>query len=377
MRRQNVQRSTIMPAWVMADGPANDVALSTRARLARNVAGVPFPTQARDSDLRRVADLVLDALSRSDGLPRRIGKLRVIRPAHLSGFERLALVDARVASREHVDAGSYRPVVLNETGTLSVMVNEEDHLRIQCILPGLQPMTALRTAQELESFVGSKIGYAKTDNYGYLTSSLANIGTGLRLSAMLHLAGLSFLEEAVPALTAATELKVSVRGLFGEGTRAFGDIFQVSNETTIGFSEREITSRIRAVAEHLIARELEARREIASKKKDELSEIVQQARRQVTEARALSGRDAMECLSALRLGAELGLGPSFPTRVFNELLVSMRIGISAAGGPTMESVGSDVKRARLVRERLTKECEAVQLVFPEVEQESLKRRQTI
>ena len=369
MRAQSLQRSPIIPAWVSADGPANDVALSTRARLARNVQGSLFPAHGRAADLRRVANLVLDAAYNTEG-PRRIGRLRVIHPAHLSASaDRLALVDARVVSRQHADGGSYRPVVMNETGTLSLMVNEEDHLRIQCILPGLQPMTALQMAQEFDSFLGSKIGYARTDNYGYLTSSLANVGTGLRLSVMLHLAGLAFLGEAIPALTAAAELRISVRGLFGEGTRAFGDIFQVSNETTIGFSEKEITSRIRAAAEHLISREREARRELAAQRKDELDEAVEQAGTRLAEARAVSGREAIECLSMLRLCDSLGLGAGLSTKAFNELLVAAELGVSAAGGRTMENVGSDVKRARLIRKKLTEEHDAVQLPFPEEEEQ--------
>lgn len=357
----------VIPAWVSADGPSNDIALSTRARLARNIEGSPFPTRAREADLKRIANRVLDAVDSFDG-SHRIGKLRVIRPSHLSGFERLALVDAHMASRQHVDGGNYRPIVLNDVGTLSLMVNEEDHLRIQCILPGLQPMMALQIAQEFDGFLASKITYAYTDNYGYLTSSLANVGTGLRLSVMLHLAGLAFLEEAVPTLTAAAELKISVRGLYGEGTKAFGDIFQVSNETTIGFTEKEITSRIRAAAEHLISRERAARRKIIAERKSELREAVEQVRTALMEARTLSGREAMTYLSILRLGSEVGMGLSLSTKIFNELLVSMQVGIST--GRSMGSVGSDVRRAKLIRETLAQEFASVQLVFPEVEQES-------
>jgi protein arginine kinase len=316
--------------------------------------------------------MVLDALRDAESALRRIGKLRVIRPSHLSRYDRLALVDARIASRQQVDGGNWRPVVLNETNTLSLMVNEEDHLRIQCILPGLQPMSALQTAQEFDSFLAAKIGYARADNYGYLTASLANVGTGLRLSVMLHLAGLAFLAEAVPVLEAAAELRTSVRGLFGEGTDAFGDIYQVSNETTIGFTEKEIASRVRAAAEHLISREREARRKLVEQRKNELIEAVEAAKARVMEARALSGQEAMECISILRLGAGLGLGTGISTRAFNDLVVSIGLGISASVHGSrvkpVETVGSDVKRAKLVREKLIEEQEAVQLAFPEAEQ---------
>ena len=360
-------RRTVVPEWVSADGPGTDVALSTRARLARNIEGRPFPRKAKESDLRRVADLVLAAIY-SEGAEQRFGRLRVIQPARIrEAAERLALVDTQVASRQHVDGGKYRPIVLNETGTLSLMVNEEDHLRIQCVLPGLQPMTALQMAQEFDVFLAGKIGYARTDNYGYLTSSLANIGTGLRLSVMLHVAGLSFLGEAVPALTAATALKISVRGLFGEGTRAFGDIYQVSNETTFGFSEKDIVTRVRAAVEHLINREHEARDKLAWEKKDELSVAVEEVRTAVMDARSLTDREAMACLSLLRLGSELRLGPSLSAKTFNELLIS--IGLGAKAGRASRAVISDAGRARLVRERLIEEFGAVQLTLSEEEPE--------
>ena len=367
-------RKAAAPAWVSAEGPGTDVALSTRARLARNIEGRPFPRKAKESDFRRVADLALAAIY-SDGAEQRFGRLRVIDPTRIrETAERLALVDTQVASRQHVDGGKYRPIVLNETGTLSLMVNEEDHLRIQCILPGLQPMTALQMAQEFDAFLAGKIAYARTDNYGYLTSSLANIGTGLRLSVMLHVAGLSFLGEAVPALTAATELKIAVRGLFGEGTRAFGDIFQVSNETTFGFSEKEITTRVRAAVEHLISREHEARDRLASEKKTELGEAVEAVRRAVMDARSLTDREAMACLSLLRLGSELALGPNLSAKTFNELLVS--IGLGARAGRTSRVIMSDVKRARLVREKLIEEFSAVQLTLSEEEPEQHGERLT-
>ncbi|MHB0911965.1 MAG: ATP--guanido phosphotransferase [Armatimonadota bacterium] len=314
------------PFWVEAAGPSDDVALSTRARLARNIDGLPFPTRAGSADLERAKNLLLDA-ARDRGL-------LVVNTAHLSGSERLALVDAHLASPQH--SGRFRPVLLDEAGAVSLMVNEEDHLRLQCILPGMQPLEALSTAEEFDENLGKKIRYAYADNYGYLTSSLANIGTGLRLSVMLHLPALAYLKEAVPALSAAAELKISVRGLLGEGTKALGDIFQVSNETTIGFTPREITQRVRAVAEHLIVREREARERLADD--PELTGLVCEVRDHLMEATSLTGREAMAFLSIIRLGRGISI------RSFKEFLVGMQI--------AAESVSSDARRAKTVRERL-------------------------
>ncbi len=355
MQAHRVYGSIEPPAWVATEGPARDVVLSTRARLARNVEGIPFPSRARDADLRRAADALFDAIHEFGG---RFGKLRVIRTGHLSEFDRLALVDARMASREHVNGGGYRAVVLNDAGTLSLMINEEDHLRIQCILPGFQPMAALGMAREVDGFLGKKIGYARADNYGYLTASLANVGTGLRLSALLHLAGLGMLGEVTGALGAAAELGISVRGLLGEGTGAFGDLYQVSNETTIGFSDTEIASRVRAAAKHLVAREKDARRALANDQRQDLIYAVETAWNRLMEARALSGRAAMTCLSVLRLGSGLGVVSDFSSRDFNELLVSMQLRMSASGGCRgTGSLSEDRKRAKLIRARLSRTTE--------------------
>jgi protein arginine kinase len=220
-------------------------------------------------------------------------------------------------------------------------------------------MMALQLAREFDSFLSRKISYAKADNYGYLTSSLANVGTGFRLSVMLHLVGLAYLGEVLPVLTAASELKVSIRGMLGEGTRALGDVFQVSNETTIGFTEREIASRIRAVAEHLISREREARRRLAVERSGELKEKVQHAWAQLVEARALTGEDAISYLSTLRLGHAIGLHPGISVKEFSELLVSMKLVPYALDGyaavPHMVGTSDDVRRAKLIRDKLLKD----------------------
>ena len=338
-----------LPSWVSSDGPTNDVAVSTRARLARNVRDIRFPGRAREEDLRRVSDMALDAMR---DVGDRFGRFRSVRTSHLTDLDRLALVDSRLVSSQYVTAGRHRPIVLNDAGTLSLMVNEEDHLRIQCILPGMQPFTALQMVDEFDQYLGSRIRYARADNYGYLTASLSNLGTGLRLSVMLHLGGLAFLEEAFGALSAAVQLRTSVRGLLGEGTKALGDVFQVSNETTIGFTIKEIAHRVSAAAEHLVLREREARHKLAVDRREDLAEAVEQSWKRLMSAAALSGREAMGHLSILRLSGSIGLKPGLAPGDFNWFLASMRMGA--------EGMVGDVKRAKLVRERLSDKTEQLQ-----------------
>lgn len=348
----------MLPAWVGSTGPAEDVALSTRARLARNVEGIPFPCRANDAELKRTAAAISKAVRESDG---RFGKLQILDPVSMRSYDRQNLVDAHIASREQVSGGNHRLVVVNEPGTLSLMVNEEDHVRIQCILPGFQPMTALHIAGEFDAFLAGKIKYARADNYGYLTSSVSNVGTGLRLSVLMHLAGLGFLGEATGILTAAAKLKTSVRGLFGEGTDAIGYLYQVSNETTIGFSEREIASRVRASADHLIERERKARRNLSDL--EEFQRAVQEAEEKLIGARTLTGREAVLCMSVLRLGSALGLATNLRLADFSELLVSMRLGKSPGQRDT-GSINEDMRRAKLIRTRLASNKDGAQLALP-------------
>ena len=328
-----------LPDWVSGLGPDADIVISTRARLARSLVGFPFPSRASGEDLRMVARRVRSACT---GLTARFPNLRSLRVERLSPVQRSFLLDARVASTEQMSGGEGRIVITEPSGKLSVMVNEEDHLRLQAVMSGL----ALREAWELvdwaDDVLAEKLDYGYSGQYGYLTASVSNVGTGLRISAMMHLAGLAMTRGLNERLRAAYDLGVSVRGTFGEGSRAVGDLFQVSNEATLGIPEGEILEKVRSVAQYLLGEERCARKELLTVERKRLTEGALQAARTLSGAMSIKTGEALALVSRLRLAAAMGLVQECPLSLANELLVS----IQAAAG---DDGGASIKRAAVLR----------------------------
>ncbi len=336
------------PAWTRADGPESDIVLSTRARLARNVSGVPFPGRAGGSDLENVAEL---ARLSAKGLARKWPKIEVYDVAAIDEDSRMFLVDAHLASPWQITPRPGGAILLEPSGTIAIMVNEEDHFRMQAILPGLQPLAAWQMVDEIDDELAKSIRFAYSDRLGYLTASLSNLGTGLRISAMMHLAGLANVGRLRATLRAAIELGVSVRGFFGEGSQGLGDLYQVSNEMTLGAPERELAERVRGVAEHILIEERRAREELSS---DGRAKILRAARaniRKIRGAETISSGDALALLSPIRLAASVARIDGLGAMLLNELMVEMKVVHS--GDPSRQATTvADRHRAVHLRRRL-------------------------
>lgn len=311
------------PLWLLADGPEADVVITTRARLARSLAAYPFPPRAGREDLTMIAREVRRASTR---LTQRFPRLRTIRVEKLSAGQRSYLLDAHVASVEQVRGGPGRIVIADPGGRLSIMVNEEDHIRVQCLESGLAPEAAWEIADWADDALSTDLEYGFSSELGYLTAGVSNVGTGLRVSALMHLAGLSMMGSLGAVLRAAWDLGVSVRGLFGEGSEAAGDLFQVSNEVTLGFEEREIVQKVRAVAEYLLSAERAARKELVDAKRNALIECTGRSLRTLQGAMSLRAKEAMASLSSIRLAAAVGFADNCPMGLMNEMLVAVRAG---------------------------------------------------
>jgi len=216
------------------------------------------------------------------------------------------LVDAHIVSPEHLSGGPERMVVLEPSGRVAIMINEEDHLRIQVVLSGLAPEEAWRAVDDVDEELARSLQFAYSERYGYLTASITNLGTGLRISALMHLGGLAMLGKLKTTLKAAHELGVSVRGLFGEGTAGFGDFFQVSNEVTLGLEEQEIVGRVRGVARHLLEEEYRARELLAEEQSARLVATAANCIRAISRAQALSAQEALRLLSPIRVACSAG-----------------------------------------------------------------------
>jgi protein arginine kinase len=340
----------LRPNWAFGQGPESDVVVSTRARLARNLSGRIFPGKASRENLLEVAQLVSSAV---EPVSKEFPGLRIIDLKDMSDVEREYLVDAHVASYEQVEPKDGRLIVLNSECSIAIMVNEEDHLRIQTILPGLQASAAWELVDQVDDRLGSILRYEYSDNYGYLTASLSNVGTGLRVSAMIHLAGLAATGRLARTLRAAFELGISVRGLFGEGTSGHGDFYQVSNEVTLGLPEREIVHRVRGVAEYLIGEERRARELLAKESKRECAERAADCLSKLRRRNSVGAVEALGLLSPIRLGACMGIVQGADVRLFNELLIGMGIGrLSSARRVSWDAVKTEMTRGPKIKSRL-------------------------
>jgi protein arginine kinase len=338
----------VPPAWTGADGPESDVVVSTRARLARNLSGAPFPGRAAAEDLERVAESVRRAGERLRG---RYPGLQTVDLTAIGEEDRSFLVDAHLASPQQVTPRHGGLLLLEPGGRIAIMVNEEDHLRIQAILPGLQAIDAWRLVDEVDDELSGELRFAYSRRLRYLTASLSNLGTGLRISTMMHLGGLAMVGRLSRTLKAAIELGVSVRGLFGEGTKGLGDLYQVSNEVTLGAPEREFAERVRGVAMYLLEAERLAREEILSEGRIRLVRSARQSLVKLRGAEVVTAGEALSLLSPIRLAGALGAMQGFSARELNELMVALRVMRIDDSGP-YASLKADRRRAVLVRRRL-------------------------
>ncbi|MEN6356446.1 MAG: ATP--guanido phosphotransferase [Armatimonadota bacterium] len=332
-----------LPDWIKGGGPDADVVISTRARLARSLADYPFPSRASGEDLSMVVSEVRRA---SSGLTSRFPKLKLINVDKLSKQDKYFLLDSHLASVEQISGGNGRAVILEPSGTLSIMINEEDHVRLQTVLSGLACRQAWELVDWADDVLAEGLNYGHSGKYGYLTASLSNVGTGLRVSTMMHLAGLSLKRKVNTQLRAAYDLGVSVRGLFGEGTGWLGDMFQVSNEVTLGVSEQEIVERVRSVVQYLLAQERLARKELLNEERSRLLDIARRSLKTLKSAMSVKPQEAVTLMSPIRLAAALGLVENCTGALMNELLIGMQAGAGDDGGVSIE-------RAALLRKKLT------------------------
>lgn len=331
------------PEWIRGEGPDSDIVISTRARLARSLAAYPFPARSSGEDLSMV---VRDVRAACGGLGARFPGLSMLSMDKLDPEQKALLLDARVVSFEQTDDRPGAAVVVEPNAILSIMINEEDHLRIQVLRSGLVPDEAWELADWVDDVLAESLEYGYSERYGFLTANVSNVGTGLRLSVMMHLAGSALANRLASQLRAAYDLGVSIRGMFGEGSRSVGDLYQVSNEVTLGLSEKEIVQRVASVAQYLLGQERLARKELLGDQRNRLIEAARKALAVLRGSRSITPEKAITLMSALRLAAALGLAENCPTSRLNGMLVGMRVG--AADG-----IRAGMERAEVLRNGLT------------------------
>ncbi len=338
--------------WMTGDGPNNSVAISSRVRLARNLAEYPFPGQASPSQLEEVEQKVRRWWN-TGGLES-LGITDYISIKDIPENERLALADKHLISPKLASQG-YGGVLVNKDESVSVMVNEEDHLRIQSLLSGSQLREAWNLASQVDDLFDAGFGYAWSSQTGYLTCCPTNVGTGMRASIMLHLPGLAFSGQLALVLGTISKVGVMVRGMFGEGSEAQGNVYQISNQITLGQREEDIIEALNRVTDQVIRQELDARQKLAGTDNLALSDRVWRAYGILANARVITSTEAMEYISLLRLGLDLNILEGLNPRILQELLVFAQPGyLQKIYNQVLSPRQRDVKRAELIRELVKK-----------------------
>jgi protein arginine kinase len=338
--------------WMEASGPMAEVVLSSRIRLARNLANVPFPhqmTEAQAEELIQQVDAGIKEINLV-GLP---SKVQLYRLANVPALDRQVLVEKHLISPQQSQQARGRAVAISDDEAVSIMVNEEDHLRIQCLASGMQLKELWRIASTVDDALEQRLTYAFDTHRGYLTACPTNVGTGLRASVMMHLPGLVLTQQAGRLFHSLSQLGLVVRGLYGEGTDAAGHLFQISNQTSLGKAEEEIVEHLEAVVHKVMEAEKQARAHLMSDMRLQMEDRVGRAYGILSSARVITSEEAMKLLSDVRLGIAMGLFPRVSHRTVNELMVLMQPAfLQKAEGRELNPLDRDVKRAAMIRSKL-------------------------
>ncbi len=335
--------------WMRGSGPHSEIVMTSRVRLARNLRGFPFPGYSHENQRIQLMDLarpiVEELPEMKDGYSESY--------ADLGKIPKQVLVERHLISREHAARSAGCAVAVDRKQSISLMINEEDHFRIQGIRPGLDLRSAYEGVDRVDTELEEKLPYAFDGRLGYLTACPTNLGTGMRASVMLHLPALVITDQINQVVKAVGKIGLAVRGLYGEGTEALGNLFQISNQHTLGESESEIIAQIEKVIEGVVRSETTAREKLRADNPVMLRDQVGRAYAVLRHAYVLTSKEALNHLSMLRLGADLDLIPDLDRGLIDMQLLEIQpahLQLSAARELSPEE--RDVMRAEITRRRL-------------------------
>lgn len=336
--------------WLRGSGPRSDIVISSRIRLARNIGGQRFLTKMTRHQRQAIEHKVRDTILAAQLAPQTL----YVDLESAPEVDRQLLVERHLISKQHAAAEGARGVAIAENETLSIMVNEEDHLRVQVLRSGLQLEEAWEQINKVDDKLEAKLDFAFHPRFGYLTACPTNVGTGIRVSVMLHLPALKLTGEIEKVFRAAKDMRLAVRGLYGEGTEATGDFYQISNQTTLGKSEEEIISDFKlTVIPKIIEYEQHARRTLLNDRTVALDDKVCRALGLLRSARLLTSEEVMSLLSHLRMGVNLGRIKDIEIRTINELfLLTQPAHLQKLQGKKLEGDIRRAARAEFIRLRL-------------------------
>lgn len=338
-----------MGRWLDGTGPASDVVLSTRVRLARNLKDVPFTHRAREEQLAMVYSSAVTAFRKTPSLqPSSALQMRDLTP-----LDRQFLVERHLISNDLAENGKLRGLLVLPDESVSMMVNEEDHLRLQALASGFQLRSAWEAVNAIDDELAQDLDYAFNDDLGYLTACPTNAGTGMRASVLIHLPSLVLTRQIGKVLQGITQVGLAVRGFYGEGSQIMGNFFQISNQTTLGQSERETVDSLERVTRQIIDYEQRAREELLKDARVQIEDKVWRAYGTLRHSRVISSQEVINLSSAVRFGVALNMEGLTDVQTLNEMLIRTQPAhLQLFTGREMEQRERNVIRADYVRRLL-------------------------
>ena len=332
--------------WYLGVGEQSDIVVSTRIRLARNLNEYPFPNKLNTKSRTALNNIIKDAVETDNKFD-----LRFVEMKSLARFEAASMAERHIISPEFASDADGRALMISKDEDICIMLNEEDHIRIQIMKSGFALDEAYQVADEIDDLLGNKLEYAFDERIGYLTQCPTNLGTGMRASVMLHLPALTMNGQIHKLINTISKLGLTFRGAFGEGTKATGDMYQLSNQITLGISEEFAIRNLKAITLQLCANERAAREELL--KSIDTEDAIYRAYGTLKWARLLSTQELMDNLSLVRLGSVAGK-ISVPIETLNELMISMQpASINVMAQQKLDEKERDTIRATKVRNRLS------------------------
>ena len=337
--------------WLRGSGPESDIVISSRVRLARNLADYPFVSRASDSDRAHIEqtlhNCILDLQEQN--------QLLYVDMKTLGELDCQFLVERHLISREHAESRGARAVAIDGHEKYSLMVNEEDHLRIQVMHSGLDLEGAWEQINSIDNLIEQKVTYAFHETLGYLTACPTNVGTGMRVSVMLHLPALVLTRQIDKVFRSLQKISLAVRGLYGEGSQAMGDFYQISNQITLGRTEEDLVKQVADIVPVIIDYERQAREFLIKESHENLHDRVSRAYGILRTAQTISSEETMHLLSSVRMGVNLGLIEDLGIPTINELFIQTQPAhLQKLSGAVLDPTDRNIERARFLRRHLQK-----------------------
>lgn len=339
--------------WLKGTGPESDIVISSRIRLARNLADFPFMSRTTEADRAEIEKTLrgqITQMQESGKFPRQTLYFSV---GELEDVDRQFLVERQLISRELAESDGARAAVIDPAERFSVMINEEDHLRFQVMHSGLDLGSTWQQINELDDLIEEQVTYAFSNKLGYLTACPTNVGTGVRVSIMLHLPALVITRQIEKVFKSLQKINLAVRGLYGEGSQAMGDFYQISNQITLGMTEEELTKKVADVVPVLIDYERQAREFLVRESHETLHDRVSRAYGILRTAQTISSEETMHLLSSVRMGVNLGLISDLEIPTINKLFIHTQPAhLQKLSGIELDKTDRDIERATYLRRNL-------------------------